>query len=1106
MHISLDSALGRQRRLNSVGESVLQIAPNAAAAYSLRSLTGGDPKVVRVRRATDNHEQDFTASEVSSGALTSFVNGELESTLPADVDTASAAYSLRQVKDGYGVPVDNYPGVNLPSAFGVTLEYNGINFSVKETGNDFLVNYIGSTVFISPSGNDSSGNGSSANPYKTLDKAIAVASDNDKISLASGIYSMPTSDVNKSVAIVCPSGTAYVGTFNNLSSATIDTIDTNTYDVYNVDDVDAGETFKGYLRTDGTLISGVRGSAISSTSDISQDYASKGIMSVRSGSTSANFVTGTSETLQSLVSAGSILAWTDGSTDNFTVSTGKNVYVGSNIILASFATNVVETAGTSEIVLDGCEVYGGSNSTVNHHGSGRLLMFNTIVSGSNTDNIDYDNTAIGIEVNVTSSWCNRGTSDNTSTGHSSAKVLRVGGTYRGGSRTVHDVNNVDIYVFSCTIGDALGNDKIYLRIGGTSSPEDATLNYGNVTFLNTYNISGITELSVDEDAVAFNRVTSPESEILGSVTRIRRGSDSIEVNVKFDSNKKISSSSSVENIAEQGGEGGSTNANNLNLFLNETLTVGTALNGTGSFPYDSFTANGNTGFTVTNDGTAMALFPYVSAVNDVVVVNFDINITDGSPSPSVATRSSTSSVNTKSNATTISSSGNYNATMTATADGTHIGVSDGNTGSYTISNFKIVSHTHSAFVHTWYDQVGSNNAVQATASNQPKIAENGELLADGLDFDGSNDEMALTSALGSTTTQSIFAVQKNDITTGTALLFDNRDADNDGSAIFATDSAGKKQSSWDAADAEHTANTNEELISLIKTSSAIKIIANAVEKSSTSSSSTIDISNVPKIGASFSSSNHYDGSIKELICYNSDQSSNIFKIESNINNYYDVYTFSGNGFVETWYDQSGNSNDVTQATAGSQPKIVNAGSLVVDSAGLPEIDFDGSNDCLTASSYSRSGEDLPLTMISVFDQDVAGVDYVVALNQTDNNAFDRILLRTNSFDYGRRATDNTFKAGSGSDPDVNTKYLFTAINAGTTSSGFVDGSSIFSGVDTNVGTQAMNQIDIGLNNGDSSGGANPFDGKMQEIIIYETDQSDNRLALEANIMTNYGIS
>jgi hypothetical protein len=76
MHNSLDQALGRQPRLNRVGQSLLNIASGASAAYSLRSLTGGDPKVVRVRRASDNHEQDFTASGVSSGALVDFVNAD----------------------------------------------------------------------------------------------------------------------------------------------------------------------------------------------------------------------------------------------------------------------------------------------------------------------------------------------------------------------------------------------------------------------------------------------------------------------------------------------------------------------------------------------------------------------------------------------------------------------------------------------------------------------------------------------------------------------------------------------------------------------------------------------------------------------------------------------------------------------------------------------------------------------------------------------------------------------------------------------------------------------------------------------------------------------
>mgnify|MGYP003677362007 CR=1 FL=1 len=72
MHISLDSAIGQQRRLNQVGETISSIAA-PAAAYSLRSLTGGDPKVVRVRRDSDNSEQDFTVSGINSGALVDFV-------------------------------------------------------------------------------------------------------------------------------------------------------------------------------------------------------------------------------------------------------------------------------------------------------------------------------------------------------------------------------------------------------------------------------------------------------------------------------------------------------------------------------------------------------------------------------------------------------------------------------------------------------------------------------------------------------------------------------------------------------------------------------------------------------------------------------------------------------------------------------------------------------------------------------------------------------------------------------------------------------------------------------------------------------------------------
>ena len=76
----------------------------AAAAYSLRDIGAMNGRVVKVRRdsgETTDPEENFSANQVSSGALEDWVNGKLESTLPADVATAAAAYSLRKVKSSY---------------------------------------------------------------------------------------------------------------------------------------------------------------------------------------------------------------------------------------------------------------------------------------------------------------------------------------------------------------------------------------------------------------------------------------------------------------------------------------------------------------------------------------------------------------------------------------------------------------------------------------------------------------------------------------------------------------------------------------------------------------------------------------------------------------------------------------------------------------------------------------------------------------------------------------------------------------------------------------------------------------------------------------------
>ena len=159
MHVSLDSALGRQRRLNSVGESVLQIAPSAAAAYSLRSLTGGDPKVVRVRRDTgggagDNDEQDFTASGISSGALVDFVGSGNDGFVDTwydqsgngnDAEQATAGSQPKIVSSGSLVVLNNVPALSFDGssdlftvtgfAFSPSGDFLAVTVSKISTGN-----------------------------------------------------------------------------------------------------------------------------------------------------------------------------------------------------------------------------------------------------------------------------------------------------------------------------------------------------------------------------------------------------------------------------------------------------------------------------------------------------------------------------------------------------------------------------------------------------------------------------------------------------------------------------------------------------------------------------------------------------------------------------------------------------------------------------------------------------------------------------------------------------------------------------------------------------------------------------------------------------------
>jgi len=183
-----------------------------------------------------------------------------------------------------------------------------------------------------------------------------------------------------------------------------------------------------------------------------------------------------------------------------------------------------------------------------------------------------------------------------------------------------------------------------------------------------------------------------------------------------------------------------------------------------------------------------------------------------------------------------------------------------------------------------------------------------------------------------------------------------------------------------------------------------------------------------------------------------------------------------NGFVTTWYDQSGNNRNVIQTTAVYQPRIVNNG--VVDSTGIrPSIlHQSGSQELKLPSIYSIG---------NIF------------------SAFGTIKFDSLNKEWMGRPGGYALYA------ELNTTYLFfntvshsfglqlaqpTLINSGNLT--FYKNSNL-------VGTVSGASFDF-----QSLSGEAPtwnMVGYISETIIYQFDQSSNRVAIETDIKTYYGI-
>ena len=219
---------------------------------------------------------------------------------------------------------------------------------------------------------------------------------------------------------------------------------------------------------------------------------------------------------------------------------------------------------------------------------------------------------------------------------------------------------------------------------------------------------------------------------------------------------------------------------------------------------------------------------------------------------------------------------------------------------------------------------------------------------------------------------------------------------------------------------------------------------------------------------------------------------------------------AGNGFVTTWYDQSGSGYNVTQTTQANQPQIVSSG-VVITENGKPAIQFDGSNDTLVNNSLFFIA-DTPNCQFIVCERGIGAITILPVGSTPTATAYEHVMLSLGApyldfqtSKYGHLYQQNCF--GSNLTQSVGSQLLLITIYNGSdknTASNYnyrVSGGNLTTSNSGSLGHEPE-AFSIG---GRRVQGTIMFNSKIQEVIIYNTDQTANRTVIESNINTHYTI-
>jgi len=214
------------------------------------------------------------------------------------------------------------------------------------------------------------------------------------------------------------------------------------------------------------------------------------------------------------------------------------------------------------------------------------------------------------------------------------------------------------------------------------------------------------------------------------------------------------------------------------------------------------------------------------------------------------------------------------------------------------------------------------------------------------------------------------------------------------------------------------------------------------------------------------------------------------------------------GYTTKWYDQSSNVNHVLQTDTGKQPIIVDGGNLVTGSDGEAAVDGAG-NKFLTGSTTASWINNTEYSAFCVGEtQKTTNYAFFVGTYQVGTDKGLNIGFRdSNSVTVAHYSDDQDFSFSNDFGRHLHSAVFHNSTSA-RNSSYFIDGSEL---TREGILLGELDDPDNPLNTDNQLGvfvGTTSFfwDGKMQELLLFNSDETGNRGAIEQTIANRQGIT